>query len=232
MRGYRLKTLGLVGTIAFSAALGPACAPDSPSAIVGLSVKACDTGLESGSGAFVGPGVVLTAAHVVAGARTITVERPGSDRPMRGEIVGFDPINDLAYIKVHDRSYQHLEVANSSAVSGDTGVAYVVRKGAVIALPIEVARPVNIRTEDIYIDTMTNRPGLELVADINAGDSGGVVVVDGRVVGVIWARSNLAADRAYAMDIVAGSASVDEQLATGVIGDDATGAPIDLARCY
>ncbi len=195
-------------------------------------MKACDTGLESGSGAFVAPGVVLTAAHVVAGARTITVVRPGSDRPMSGEIVGFDPINDLAYIKVDDPSSPHLEVASNAAVSGDTGVAYVVRKGSVVALPIEVARPVNIRTEDIYIDAMTNRPGLELVADINAGDSGGVVIVDGKVVGVIWARSNLAADRAYAMDIVAGSTSVDEQLATGVIGDDATGTTIDLARCY
>lgn len=228
----RLTSLGLYVTIAFSGAVAAACAPDAPSAIVGLSVKACDTGLESGSGAFVAPGVVLTAAHVVAGARTITVERPGSDRPMSGEVVGFDPINDLAYVAVDDRSYHHLEVANSSAVSGDTGVAYVVRKGAVIALPIEVARPVNIRTEDIYIDTMTNRPGLELVADINAGDSGGVVIVDGKVVGVIWARSNLAADRAYAMDFVAGSGSVDEQLATGVIGNDAAGTTIDLARCY
>ena len=232
MMRCRPRSLGVVVTVAFSWASGLACEPESPSAIVGLSVKACDTGLESGSGAFVAPGVVLTAAHVVAGARTITVERPGSDRTMNGQIIGFDPINDLAYIKVDDRSYQHLEVASSAATSGDTGIAYVVRKGAVVALPIEVARPVNIRTEDIYIDTMTNRPGLELVADINAGDSGGVVIVDGKVVGVIWARSNVAADRAYAMDIVAGSAAVDEQLATGVIGDDSTGTAIDLARCY
>lgn len=232
MMRHRTRALVSVAVVAIGGTLVGACAPDPPSAIVGLSVKACDTGLESGSGAFVAPGIVLTAAHVVAGATTITIERPGIGSPMVGEIIGFDPINDLAYIKVDDRTTQHLQVATSAAGAGDVGTAYVVRKGTVVSLPIEIARPVNIRTEDIYIDTMTNRPGFELVADIDAGDSGGVVVVDSKVVGIVWARSNLAPDRAYAMDIVAGSASVDEQLATGVIGDDAAGTPIDLARCY
>jgi hypothetical protein len=108
----------------------------------------------------------------------------------------------------------------------------LVRHGSLVALPIKIARPVNIRTEDIYVDTMTNRPGYELVAEIEAGDSGGVVVVNGQVVGVIWARSNKADNRAYAMDIVAGSTTINEQLSSGVIGDDSTGAPIDLARCH
>jgi S1-C subfamily serine protease len=228
----RSTSIRAVAAVMLAAVVIGACAPDPPSAIVGLSIQACDTGLESGSGAFVAPGIVLTAAHVVAGAKTLTVEQPGSGRPMIGEIVGFDPINDLAYVGVDDRYAQHLAVATTSAASGDTGTAYVVRKGAVVALPIEIVRPVNIRTEDIYVDTMTNRPGFELLADIDAGDSGGVVVVGGRVVGVIWARSNLAPDRAYAMDFLAGSGIIDEQLATGVIGDNAAGTPIDVARCY
>lgn len=234
----RPRRFAVVLTIAaaLSAMFALAGEPAPPSAIVGLSVKACDTGLESGSGAFVAPGIVLTSAHVVAGARTIMVERPGSDRSMVGEIVGFDPINDIAYVAVADYLDPHLAQHHDLAVrrgsAGDVGTAYVVRHGEVVALPVEIARPVNIRTEDIYIDTMTNRPGFELVADIDAGDSGGVVVVDGKVIGIVWARSNLAADRAYAIDIVAGSAVVDAQLASGVIGNDAVGTPIDLARCY
>jgi S1-C subfamily serine protease len=229
---HRVQSVLAIVATAVGGAMVGGCAPDPPSAIVGLSVNACDTGLESGSGALVAPGIVLTAAHVVAGADSITVQRPGSGAPMTGEVVGFDPINDLAYVSVDDHARQHVDLATRPPITGDVGTAYVVRDASVVALPIEIARPVNIRTEDIYIDTMTNRPGYELVADIEPGDSGGVVVIHGAVVGVIWARSNLAANRAYAIDTVEGSAAIDAQLRSGVIDTDVTGATIDLSRCY
>ncbi len=214
-----MRALLAVAAATTGSLLATACAPDPPSAIVGLTVNACDTGSESGSGALVAPGIVITAAHVVAGAESITIDRPGRAAPMAGTVVGFDPINDLAYISVDDSSGEHLDLATAAVRTGDTGTAYVVRDGEVVALPIEIARPINIRTEDIYVDTMTNRPGYELGGRIEAGDSGGVVVVDGQVVGVIWARSNKTENRAYAMDIVAGSTTIDEQLRSGVIGE-------------
>lgn len=213
-------------------AIASGCAPDPPVAIVGLSVNACDSGLEAGSGAIVAPGIVLTSAHVVAGAESIAVRRPGTDVVTDGTIIGFDPINDLAYIAIDDLVGQELRVSTRQAVAGDAGTAYVVRDGWVVALPITIARPINIRTEDIYIDTMTNRPGYELVADIERGDSGGVVLVDGEVIGIIWARSNLAANRAYAIDVIAAAPVIDRQLSSGEIGTDATGALIDVTRCY
>lgn len=211
--------------------LSVGCAPDPPHAIVGLQVNACDPGLEAGSGALIAPGVVLTAAHVVAGAESITIEQPGGATGV-GEIVGFDPINDLAYVAVDGFVASTLSEASQRAASGDTGTAYVVRDGKVIALPIEIVRPVNIRTEDIYVDEMTSRPGYELRAEIERGDSGAAVVIDGHVVGIIWARSNLAAQRAYAIDVISGSAAIRRQLDTGVIREDTAGNPIDLARCY
>ena len=58
----------------------------------------------------------------------------------------------------------------------------------------------------------TNRPGFELDADIESGDSGGPVVVDGKVVGVLWARSSKYDHRAYAIDPVAAGGLVREQL--------------------
>ena len=64
------------------------------------------------------------------------------------------------------------------------------RDGRVVTLPVVVRRPVRIKTEDIYIEGDTNRPGFELDADIESGDSGGPVLVDGKVVGVLWARSS------------------------------------------
>jgi hypothetical protein len=85
---------------------------------------------------------------------------------------------------------------------------------------------VHIETEDIYIEGETNRPGIELDADIESGDSGGPVMVDGEVVGVLWARSSKYEHRAYAIDPVAAGGLVRKQLKAGVIDDS-----IDLARC-
>ena len=47
-------------------------------------------------------------------------------------------------------------------------------------MQVGVVRPVTIRTEDIYIQGHVLRPGYELDAMIEPGDSGGVVVVDGQ----------------------------------------------------
>jgi S1-C subfamily serine protease len=101
-----------------------------------------------------------------------------------------------------------------------------VRDREPVAVPVRVRRRVQIRTEDIYIDGDTLRPGFELDADVDAGDSGGAVVVDGEVIGVVWARSRKYDGRAYAIDAVRAGGLVGEQLRSGEIGDG-----IDLARC-
>ncbi len=62
---------------------------------------------------------------------------------------------------------------------------------------------------------------------VRTGDSGGAVVVDGRVIGVIWARSTRDETRAYAIDPVAGGTLVRSQLRSGSLGDD-----VDVARCH
>jgi len=105
--------------------------------------------------------------------------------------------------------------------------AYVVREGVVVTVPVRVRRRINIRTEDIYIEGETLRPGFDLDAEIGPGDSGGAVVVDGRLVGVLWARSNRFERRAYAIDAVRAAELITEQRRTGRLGDD-----VDVARCH
>ena len=188
----------MIGIAITAALIGSACAPDPPAAVVGLVIDGCDPGEETGSGVFVGPGLVLTAAHVVAGAEAITVfhgERSGA-----ATVVGFDPEMDLAYLTVAWPAGSTVPVGSADVEAGDTGVAYVVRDRQVVALPVRVTRRIQIRTEDIYVQGDTLRPGFELDADIQAGDSGGAVVVDGNVVGVVWARSRKFDRRAYAVD--------------------------------
>jgi S1-C subfamily serine protease len=200
------------------------CAADPPSGVVGLTVTGCSTGAAHGSGIVVAPGLVLTAAHVVKGADAIDVTNGA--RSTTASVVAFDPDMDLAYVRVDADLGASSSLAGRGVDRGEPGVAYVFRDGHVVALPVTVRRPVRIQTEDIYIEGETNRPGFELDADIESGDSGGPVMVDGEVVGVLWARSSKFERRAYAIDPVAAGERVREQLRTGVIEDS-----IDLDRC-
>jgi S1-C subfamily serine protease len=202
-----------------------ACAPDPPSAVVGIVVDSCDPGQEAGSGMIVAPGLALTAAHVVGGADEIVVRH--GDREVVATVTGFDPDMDLAYLTFDAVPTRPLVVGSDHVEAGDTGTAYVVRDGVVVPVAVGVRRRVNIRTEDIYIEGETLRPGFELDAEIQAGDSGGGLVVGGRLVGVIWARSSRFDHRAYAIDAVRAADLISEQRRTGRLGDD-----VELARCH
>jgi S1-C subfamily serine protease len=217
--------LKVAGVVVAALLVGTACAPDPPNAVVGIVVDSCDPGQERGSGMIIAPGLALTAAHVVAGADGIVVHHGG--REAEATIIGFDPEMDLAYLSFDAVPTPVMPVDSSDVDAGDTGIAYVVRDGEVVPVPVRIRRRVNIRTEDIYIQGETMRPGLDLEAAIESGDSGGAVVVDGRIVGVIWARSNRFDRRAYAIDPVRAGDLITEQLRTGHLGDD-----VDIARCH
>lgn len=212
--------------LATATAAAAGCAPNGPpSSVVGVIVEdSCRPGLENGSGALVAPGVVLTSAHVIAGARSIRVVSGGQSVP--GRIVGFDPKMDLAYLAAEGLYGLPLTVSSAGVQAGDTGTAYVVRNGIVVDLPVTVKRRVDIRTEDVYVEGETRRPGFELEAVVQGGDSGAAVVVDGKLAGVVWAQSRRAPDRSWAIDPDRAGDLIDEQLRTGVIGDE-----IDLSRC-
>ncbi len=211
-------------TAAVLAIAATGCAADPPSAAVGIVVDACDPGTDIGSGAFVAPGIVLTAAHTLRGAQAIEVVR--GDERTAATIVGFDPDLDLAYLRVDPRAVLPIEVGSEHVERGDAGTAWVYRDGEIVGLPVTIVRRVRINTEDIYVEGETSRSGFELRADIRSGDSGGAVVVDGKVVGVVWARSRTGPDRAYAIDPDRGGARIDRQLATGDLGD------VDVTRCH
>jgi S1-C subfamily serine protease len=205
-------------------AIAGGCAADPPSGVVGLTVTGCSTGEAHGSGIVVAPGLVLTAAHVVKGAKSIDVTDGARDAT--GSIVAFDPQMDLAYVRLDADLGGASATSDRTVDRGERGLAYVFRDGRPATIPVTVRRPINIRTEDIYIEGETNRPGFELDAEIQSGDSGGPVVVDGEIVGVLWARSSKYEHRAYAIDPLLAGRLVRDQLRTGAIDET-----IDLARC-
>src|SRR3954452_5236237 len=89
---------GRVAAVLMAIATVAGCAGDPPSGVVGLTVTGCSTGQAHGSGIVVAPGVVLTAAHVVKGAKTIDVTN--GTRDATGSVVAFDPDMDLAYVQL------------------------------------------------------------------------------------------------------------------------------------
>ncbi len=201
------------------------CATDPPSAAVSIEAGGCDVSNAAGNGLIVAPGLVLTSAHVLKGSTEIVVSR--DDRSTTATIVAFDPNMDLAYLAIEPSFGGTIPMGDGDTRNGDRGTAYVFRSGTPVRVPVVFRRPINIRTEDIYRKGETNRPGFELDADLKAGDSGGVVIVNGEAVGVLWARSRNVDHRAYAIDPVEAGALIRAQLDSGEIDD-----PIDLARCY
>lgn len=204
------------------------CGADPPSALVGVRVEGCSLVPKLGSGVMTGDGLVLTAAHTLRGARSIEV-RPVGGRSLAATIVGFDPELDLAYLAVEagpaDPS-RALTVDSDHVEAGDRAVAWVIRRDGPARVDVTVRRRVTINTEDIYIEGDTERPGFELDTVIEPGDSGGAVLVDGKVIGVLWARSRRFPGRAYAIDADRGGALISAQLASGELGDG-----VDVSRC-
>lgn len=212
-------------TLSLPVVLLTACSPLDPADdAVGIVARGCPPGTSNGSGVPIAPRLVLTAAHVVKGGGEIAVTNGG--RTTTGEVVAFDPAMDLALVRVEQPIGGVFHVGDGDVDDGATGVAYVMRHDEIVTLPITVRRRITLRTEDVYIEGLHDRPAWELDADTESGDSGGAVVVDGEVIGVLSLRSDKFGARAYAVDPVRAGARIEEQRRTGDLGD------VDIERCY
>ncbi|MFM7063251.1 MAG: trypsin-like peptidase domain-containing protein, partial [Actinomycetes bacterium] len=165
---------------------------------VRIEGRACAT-LQDGSGVVLGPDLVLTNAHVVAGTRTTTVVRPdGSSVP--GRVVAFDPRADAAVLRVPGLGLPAMpqgttEVGRTVATIGHPG------GGSVRVAPSRIAERIRARCTDILGRCRTRRAVLVLAADLAPGDSGSPLVDSrGRVVGLAFAIDPDAPRTAYALE--------------------------------
>jgi hypothetical protein len=188
--------LAVCGALAVSCGGGTAHPPIGiEDAAVQVIANGCRAVEVHGAGLMVSDGKIATVAHVVAGATTVDVRGPHGSGP--ATVVYFDPVLDVAVLKVDPKVASPIPIG--SAAAGEDGKVVVYRDDVPTELPAHVERPVNIRTADIDGEGKHVRPGYELSLDIKAGDSGAVVVVDDRAVALVWAISRQAAERAWAM---------------------------------
>ncbi len=152
--------------------------PDQPSQIEHRKQP-----LGLGSGIIVtSDGYILTNNHVIQDATEIKVSVPGREEPLDAKVVGTDPDNDVAVIKVTGEGLPTATLADSSqvrrgdivfAVGAPFGYEQSVSMGIVSALG---RREVGQNQQANYIQTD---------AAINPGNSGGPLIdAEGRVIGI------------------------------------------------
>jgi hypothetical protein len=177
---------------------------DALPAAIGVRADGCNPNDESGSGSMIDMDLAVTAAHVVAGATAVRVV--DADGALHAaDVVMFDPELDLALLRTARTIGTPLSV-DAPAETDDRGVIVTFRgtheQRELVISHVRVMRTVNIDTTDIYLDGDITRAGFEVVADIEPGDSGAVVVLPGGVAGgMIWAKSTERDDRAWAIDL-------------------------------
>jgi len=182
----------------------PAAGIDPESALastVHVEAEGCGPRIRLGMGTTIADGLVVTAAHVVGGADRIDVVDNDGHR-VRADAVMFDPDLDIAAIRPRPATAAPAILRRTPVGADDVGVV-VVRDtdGGDEMLPVTVLRTVTIRTTDIYRDGAVERPGFEIEAPIEPGDSGAMVHFADGAAGVVWARSTTRVDRAWAVTL-------------------------------
>lgn len=166
---------------------------------VGVEGTACRVAVR-GSGFVVEPGLVATAAHVVAGVERPSV-RVGDGSVVPAVLVAFDPGRDLALLEVDLPESAGPPSPRRDPVPAEDAVVLArdddaeLRPVAVRVVDTLLARGPDIRGEGSF-----TRQVAVLEGEVGEGDSGAPVVgEDGAVLGVVVALSTERPGTAYAV---------------------------------
>lgn len=132
---------------------------------------------------------VMTNAHVVAGVGRPQVEVDGEQRD--ATVVLYDPLRDVAVLRVPDLGLRALAFAGNAADTGDDAVVLgYPQDGPFFAGAARIRDQMEIRGPDIYNDRTVTRQVYSIRGDVRSGNSGGPLLApDGTVYGVIFAAA-------------------------------------------
>ncbi len=156
-------------------------------------------GIIEGSGFVVGPGMVATNAHVVAG-----IDHPmviDSNGEHRADVVMFDPDMDFAVLRTSGLAAAPLSLATTDVSRGTVGAVLGYPGGG----PFSVSSAAVLQREsalgrDIYDSSLTQRDIYVLQAIVRPGNSGGPLITPGgKVVGIVFAMSTTDSSVGYAL---------------------------------
>ena len=154
--------------------------------VVRILGTACGLGI-SGSGWVASPGLVVTAAHVVAGERNTIVIAPGSAEHFAAEVVAFDPHNDVAVLRVPGLPARALPLAEPSSGTVVAIVGYPLN-GPLDIEAGRIGRTEHVLTDDAYGHGPVDRKITSLAGIIRHGNSGGPAIdAEGNVQTTVFA---------------------------------------------
>lgn len=192
---------------------GPAPAVDPPTAAsvaaaqsagaaatVKIESKGCG-GLVDGSGVVLAPEIVVTNAHVIAGIRQPIVIDDGRRRPATTLV--FDAKADLAVLRVPGLERVPATLSKENPSRGAAGAALGFPGGGDFDVsPAAVRAVFSAVGRDIYGESLVTRTVVELQAVVRPGNSGGpLVMADGTVGGLVFARSVSTEGVGYALGV-------------------------------
>ena len=158
----------------------------------------CHAGGIVGTGFIVGPELVMTNAHVVAGLERPTFTVGG--KSSYGKVVHIDAARDLAVVHVKGLQGDPLTF-DMSARRGTTGVIVGYPSGGPYdARSAQVDRAVTMRAADIYGDGHHERDVFLVNATVRGGNSGGPMLsAAGDVLGVVYAKSTVGRESGFVL---------------------------------
>lgn len=208
------STRRLVASVLLLASAGFGCASDTEPGPVTFTPPSVDDVSDSivrivgfgcgapalGSGFAVEPHLIVTSGHLVTGRDpdSLGVIRPdGAEAAAR--LVAFDLDFDLAVLRVDDIEFTPVTLRTD--IPSTEGVAMAVKdENDVVPIEFTVERPVNVNWDGVFRDTESRFHGLQLLADIERGDSGsGLFVSATDVIGLVHSTSRNVPGRGYAV---------------------------------
>jgi S1-C subfamily serine protease len=155
-------------------------------------------GIVFGSGFPVGPGMVMTNAHVVAGTQGTTV-RNSAGRSLPARVVLFDSQRDVAILYVPRLALAPLTEASAGPGTQGAAIGYPGGGPEQVAAAV-VNGEVKAQGRDIYGQNEVVRSIWIIQARVEPGNSGGPLVdLNGNTIGVIFAASTSSPGTAYAL---------------------------------
>ncbi|MER5178898.1 MarP family serine protease [Streptomyces sp. NPDC002896] len=144
---------------------------------------------------------VMTNAHVVGGVDEPTVQIGGKGKLYDATVVLYDWQRDIAVLDVPNLNAPALKFASTDATSGSSAiVAGFPENGSYDVRPARVRARIPANGPDIYHRGTVSRDVYSLYATVRQGNSGGPLLTpDGKVYGVVFAKSLDDPDTGYAL---------------------------------
>ncbi len=170
---------------------------EAGTSVVRVLSTACGLGIE-GSGWAVAPGLIVTNAHVVAGAHDTTVTTQGGSE-LEATPVYYSPRNDLALLRV-GAEIPSLPISTRRPPGSAAAVLGYPENGPYSLAPARIGETRETLSEDSYGRGPIDRTITAIGGSVRSGNSGGPLVnARGEVVGIVFAATTEGAPGGFAI---------------------------------